>query len=1023
MNSTEGSDERRPIGEILVERGYVSEENLNAALEHQREVGGVLLGEILVERGLISRLVLASVLGEQWNAQERRMGDRRLSASLDRVVGHDDGEPASAGDVGAARATSGSTDFAEAAAELREIVAAARETSSSEALGLAVMLDERLRAVVDELGARLEAVGTASHEGNAEELDTKLDGLAARLTGPLGLGGVLQAVETVRGSLDLGPQLEAFAARVESSLASSGDQTLDLEQVVAVGREASAELREIVAAARETTSSEMSTLAAMLDERLRAVVEELGGAVGGLVGTASHEDNAEELETKLDGLAARLTGPLGIGGVLQAVETVRGSLDLGPQLEAFAARVESSLASSGDQTLDLEQVVAVGREASAELREIVAAARETTSSEMSTLAAMLDERLRAVVEELGGRLDALAAASPEDGGDELEAKLDGLAARLTGPLGIGGVLQAVEGVRGALEDRTPDFEQKLSSIEGRLEELRVAALEPQSSAELDERLRGVVEELGSRLDRHAAAAHEADAEDLETKLDEFAARLTGPLGLGGVLQAVEAVRGALDDRTPDLEQKLSSIEARLEELRAAALQPQASAELEERLDGFAARITGPLGVGGVLQAIEHLNGELDDRTPDLEQKLSSIEARLADTTPAERQTAELSAVRETLEALRAESLSATDSQLAPVDFTGVYEAIGQLRSDLADVASREPATIDLSGLHEQFALLRSDLAGRESALATADNTHDAVVDLRASFVALADLVKELKPALDRVTTATPSMDELERLDGLHGWGDERIAAFAAASGGALHTELETLESRVLDPIAGRLDALGDRLSQIERSSADVVVRDEVAGALSRLGQRFDELEHRLSEVSTRPDETVHHLAALRDELAAREARLDAVGGRTQELDMRIAEGLADAAERQERATHEVRQALESLRRTLEPALQQIDTDAADTIEEQQNTIGQLHERLAQVELAAAEPQPTPELTHVAFVPTQAGYALVERESPVPPIGSELGLPSVDGRFRVVRLGPSPLPHDRRRCAYLEPLQH
>ena len=139
--------------------------------------------------------------------------------------------------------------------------------------------------------------------------------------------------------------------------------------------------------------------------------------------------------------------------------------------------------------------------------------------------------------------------------------------------------------------------------------------------------------------------------------------------------------------------------------------------------------------------------------------------------------------------------------------------------------------------------------------------------------------------------------------------------------------------------------------------------------------------------------------------------------------MRIAEGIADVAERQERATHEVRQALESLQRTLEPALQQPDTDASDTIEELQNTIGQLHERLAQIEPAAAEPQPAPEPSHVAFVPTQAGYALVEREPPVPPIGSELGLPSVDGRFRVVRLGPSPLPLDRRRCVYLEPLQH
>ena len=251
------------------------------------------------------------------------------------------------------------------------------------------------------------------------------------------------------------------------------------------------------------------------------------------------------------------------------------------------------------------------------------------------------------------------------------------------------MLQAVDGLRGALDlepqldalatriesslasssDRTPDIEQKLSTIEARLEELRVVAFEPQapvglaeivaaaretSSSEalglavmLDERLRGVVDEVGGRLDTLAASRAEwrHRAEAVEHRGWARRAACGGPRASDFSSRALDGLVGMLDER---LRGVVDEVGGRLEALAAAAP-----------------------------------NGRRPDT--DIEQKLSSIEARLADTTSAERQTAELSAVRETLEALRAESLSATDSEPAPVDFTGVYEAIGQLRSDLADV--------------------------------------------------------------------------------------------------------------------------------------------------------------------------------------------------------------------------------------------------------------------------------------------------------------------------------------------------
>ena len=54
---------------------------------------------------------------------------------------------------------------------------------------------------------------------------------------------------------------------------------------------------------------------------------------------------------------------------------------------------------------------------------------------------------------------------------------------------------------------------------------------------------------------------------------------------------------------------------------------------------------------------------------------------------------------------------------------------------------------------------------------------------------------------------------------------------------------------------------------------------------------------------------------------------------------------------------------------------------------------------------------------VALVPSPEGYRLLQRDGPPPDRGAAFELD--DGIFVVLRLGPSPLPGDRRRCAYLE----
>jgi hypothetical protein len=55
---------RRPIGQILVERGEISEVDLEAALEEQ-ERSGRRLGEILIEQGRTSWLAISRAIAEQ----------------------------------------------------------------------------------------------------------------------------------------------------------------------------------------------------------------------------------------------------------------------------------------------------------------------------------------------------------------------------------------------------------------------------------------------------------------------------------------------------------------------------------------------------------------------------------------------------------------------------------------------------------------------------------------------------------------------------------------------------------------------------------------------------------------------------------------------------------------------------------------------------------------------------------------------------------------------------------------------
>ena len=57
--------------------------------------------------------------------------------------------------------------------------------------------------------------------------------------------------------------------------------------------------------------------------------------------------------------------------------------------------------------------------------------------------------------------------------------------------------------------------------------------------------------------------------------------------------------------------------------------------------------------------------------------------------------------------------------------------------------------------------------------------------------------------------------------------------------------------------------------------------------------------------------------------------------------------------------------------------------------------------------------------YLLFVSKPSGYELREREGDPPEVGSVVEVE--DGRLRVTKLAPSPLPGDERSCAYLVPV--
>ena len=136
----------RPLGNLLVARGHLVDDELKAALRYQA-ASGRKLGEIVVEMGLISDRILAELLAEQLRLPAIDLAQARIDRSVARSIPYEDARR-----MGAMPLRRGSNWIA---------VATADPTDSDMVERLTEMLDTPPRLFVAPLAAVLDAIEEA----------------------------------------------------------------------------------------------------------------------------------------------------------------------------------------------------------------------------------------------------------------------------------------------------------------------------------------------------------------------------------------------------------------------------------------------------------------------------------------------------------------------------------------------------------------------------------------------------------------------------------------------------------------------------------------------------------------------------------------------------------------------------------------------------------------------------------------------------------------------------------------------
>ena len=789
---------RRPLGELLVMRGVITAEQLDAALEEQRKTGA-RIGEILVERGAVSRLDLAAALSEYGSPVGAQHSAGHVAGPQ---PSQDDSHGASPSGQGLS--ADGLALVADLEARLQILERAAGGAPWQEDLRL-VAFD--IRAAVSAVEARLEARSSSPAEAELvaalAAVSTRIDALEnAPVSAELdALRRELEELKTRPVTTEGIAELRATVERLET-LPDRADEIARLAGEVAVlaarSDEFGARVDEIVVP--------VAGLAPRIDG-LSARVEEVAAAIpvvetDGLVarielleeGSRSGGGSLEQLAGEVAALAARfeqVPDAAGLSGRLEAVAeqaefAQSGVAGLSGRVEELAARVPA-----GEVIEELRR----------ELSELAARAGADGGAELgaavASLGARLDEfgaRVDEIVVPVAGlapRIDGLSARVEEVAAAIPVVETDGLVARIElleeGSRSGGGSLEQLAGEVAALAAR---FEQvpDAAGLSGRLEAVAEQAEFAQSGVA---GLSGRVEELAARVPAGEVI------EELRRELSELAARAgaDGGAELGAAVASLGARLDEFGARVDEIVVPVAGLAPRIDGLSARVEEVAAAIPVVET-DGLVARIElleeGSRSGGG---SLEQLAGEV-----------AALAARFEQVPDAAGLSGRLEAVAEKAEFAQ----------------TGVAGLSGRVE----ELAARVPGG-------EVIEELRRELAGL-AARAGADGG----AELGAAVASLGARLDEFGARVDEIVVPVAGL--APRIDGLSARVEEVAAAIPVVETDGLGARIELLEegSRsgggTLEHLAAETNELRSQLQEDDHVRARGVGRAP-RGACGRAG--------------------------------------------------------------------------------------------------------------------------------------------------------------------------------------------
>jgi hypothetical protein len=571
---------RRSIGEILLEHGYVTKEQVDAAVAEQAQTGRPL-GQILVEAGTITRLELASALAEQWSDSGAPIAPPvglTLSGTVPALEPVDTDTPSAP-----AAALVAAEDHSDLVARLEAVEESLRTLEAGDG-------QTDLRAQLDAVSERVEALAT-DETGDAplQELIAAVGELQERLAG---------TAQTADSALER-------ANDVANEASSSVERSVD-------------ELRQGLRAELQTFAERMSVYAPGEDvERLREVVEALAQRP---TRDAELVTQIEDLQEVVEELGQRSTRDPDLVGQIEDLQAVVEALSQRPTRDPELGTQVDTLAVRFSELVDR--------------MDVLGAAVQSFSGDADAL-----HELQGALAELATR--PLADPASERRLDELTRMFEELAQQ---PVADPAAEQRVEALAAALDDLRattqalaerpvgdPDLDAKLFDLTSRLAELeqgsalddvrvRVSALERGEAEALDE-LRSRIAELADRPAVDPSLVHRVA--ELEGKVDG--------LPVDEALERIEASERSLGYRIDGTVARVDEITSALEQLAVGSGSEEGVSReaWEEAVALLNSRIEAERELGARLAALEERVVEVAQAAPASAGKAAAADPKLA----------------------------------------------------------------------------------------------------------------------------------------------------------------------------------------------------------------------------------------------------------------------------------------------------------------------------------------------------------------------------------------------------------